>query len=380
MVLRVGVIGRTGAGGYGHRLDLAFAAHPDATIVAVADSDEGAVAEKRRELGADGAYVDYRQMLERERLDIVVVAPRHADSHFDMVIESLSRGAHVYCEKPLSQTLAEADAMVELAQRQGVLLANALPFVHEHRYRQLEDLLEQGSIGEIVQIRGVCKWDHRGGGQDFLILGVHFADMLRRLAGDPRSCFAKVSADGRPITGADVRIGQEASGLVAGDRIIASYEFDRRVHGTIESWRLGIEERHRQPYRLEIRGTHGILLVRAPYADHSIWRYPLAEFVPGDESWERIETVPVENYGSYHQRAAVDFLRAIQTGKQPACTGADGRAALEMIHAAYASEIAGAPVALPLIDRAHPLSTLGSARANLAESDRRALHDASRTR
>ncbi|MFD0278262.1 Gfo/Idh/MocA family protein [Kitasatospora sp. NPDC127111] len=359
--LRVAVIGRTGGGNYGHQLDRAFAVDPRARIVAVADADEAAGRDKAAELGAPQHYTDHRRMLERERPDIVVVAPRHLDCHQELVLDSLAAGAHVYCEKPIAQSLAQADTMVEAAQRAGLRLGNALPFVHEPRFRQVRDLLESGRIGDVVQYRAVCKWDHRGGGQDFLILGVHFADMLRRLAGDPVNCFARVSAGGRPLSPEHVESGPEAAGLVAGDAIHASYEFGGRLIGTIESWRVGIEERPLQPYRLEIRGTEGILTIRAPYADHSLWYYPLPEVIPGGPAWERLETEEIPFYGRYHQLAAADFIDAVQEGRPPACSGEDGLAALEMIHAAYRSELAGGPVAFPLVNREHPLDKLFAA-------------------
>lgn len=356
--LRVGVIGRTGAGNYGHQLDKAFLDDPRSQIVAVADADEAAGAQKAAELGAGAHYADHRRMLEVEKPDIVVVAPRHMDCHQEMVLDSVQAGAHVYCEKPIAQSLAEADTMVEAARTADVRFGVALPFVHEPRFQTVRKFLESGRLGEVVQYRALCKWDHRGGGQDFLILGVHFADMMRRLAGDPTSCFARVSGGGRPLGPEHVESGAEQSGLVAGDAIHASYAFPERITGSIESWRVGIQERPLQPYRLEIRGTRGILVVRAPYADHSLWFYPLPEIIPGGPEWERLATEEIPFYGRYHQFAASDFIDAVRDGRDPACSGSDGRAALEMIHAAYQSELSGGPVALPLDGREHPLAAL----------------------
>lgn len=357
--LRVGVAGRTDAGNFGHQLDLTFTEDPRAQIVALSDVAIEPARERAAALGAERAYADYGEMLRSEQLDIVVVAPRHMDCHRDMVVQALEHGAHVYCEKPLAQSLAEADEIVAAADAAGRVVAQALPFVHESRFALVQQLMSSPAFGDLVQMRGLCKWDHRGGGQDFLILGVHFADMMRRFAGgDPIACQAMITADGGPIGPADVTDGAEQSGLIAGDRIHASYAFPGGVHGSIESWRVGVADRDLQPYRLELKGTRGQIIVRAPYADHSVWTYPLPEFIPGGPAWERVETEVVPVYGDYHRRAASDFLDALEQGRDPRCSARDGRAALEMIHAAYAAQLSGTTVSLPLATREHPLRAL----------------------
>lgn len=354
--LRVGVIGRTGAGGYGHQLDLAFTADARARIVAVADSDEQGRTGCLRRTGAARGYPDHERMLDGERLDIVVVAPRQLDCHEEMVLAALRHGAHVYCEKPIAQSLDQADRMVRAARDAGRLLGVALPAAHEPRFAAVRAMLAGGELGDLLQLRGVCKWDHRGGGEDFLILGVHFADLIRRLAGDALSCSAQVSRQGRPITRADAVDGGERCGPVAGDRVWASYETRDGVVATIESWRAGIEDRTAQPYRLEVHGTRGIALLRAPYADHSLWVCDGPVHRPGASRWRQVPTAAVPAYGDYHRLAATDFLDAVRDGRPPRCSGQDGRAALEMIHAAYWSQLEGRRVGLPLARRVHPLA------------------------
>ncbi len=353
--LRVAVIGRTGAGGYGHQLDLGFTADPRAAIVAVADPDEDGRQACMRRTGAERGYEDYARMLTEQKPDIVVVAPRNLDCHEAMVLAAIDAGAHVYCEKPIAQSLAAADRMVAAASRAGVKFGIALPAAAERRFAQALACLADGRLGDLLALRALCKWDHRGGGQDFLILGVHFADLMRRIAGAPQACYAKVSIAGRPVTRADAAEGDERSGLIAGERIWAAYDFPGAVTGTIESWRCGISDRDLQPYRLEIHGTAGVLLLRAPYADHSLWYCSDAAFMPGRSRWERIDTDVVATYGDYHKLAASYFLDAIEQDKDPLCSGSDGLAALEMIHAAYASQLNGGPVSLPLERRRHPL-------------------------
>src|SRR6187401_1834697 len=81
---RVGVIGRTGRGNYGHDLDTVWLDLPNVEIVAVADESEEGRARAGERLGAPAAYADYREMLRREQLDLVSVAPRWLDCHCEM--------------------------------------------------------------------------------------------------------------------------------------------------------------------------------------------------------------------------------------------------------------------------------------------------------
>ncbi len=356
--LRVGVIGRTGAGNYGHQLHLAFTRDPRASIVAVADPDEDGGREALRATGAEVWYPDYELMLKEQQPDVVVVAPREMDCHEDMVLAAFESGAHVYCEKPVAQSLEQADRMVAAGDAADRRFAVALPASHEARFEQVRTALDDGTLGDLLHVRGLCKWDHRGGGQDFLILGVHFADMMRRLAGDPTRCTARVSVGNRPIEARDVEAGPEQSGLIAGDRIWAAYDFPGQVVGTIESWRCGIDDRGLQPYRLEILGTKGTMLLRAPYGDHSLWFCDQPAFMPGRSEWTSFPTRPYDTYAQYHQDAAIDFLDAIEEGRDPRCSGRDGLAALEMIHAAYAAQLGGGSTELPLSGRQHPLEEL----------------------
>lgn len=352
---RVAVAGHTGRGDYGHELDRAFLGLAAAEVVAVADPDEQGRTAAMGRLGARGGYAGLEELLEREQPEVVVVAPRHLDRHRELVLAACGHGAHVFCEKPLAPDLTAADEMVEAAERAGVCFAVALPWAHEARAGIVADLLANGAIGELLGFSARTKCDHRGGGEDMLILGVHFMDMMRRFAGDPRWCQATVWHQTRLAGPRDVVKGGEGVGPVAGDRIRSEYGFDGGIVGTVESIRLGIADRAQHPYDLTLHGTAGALRVRAPYADHSIWHCADPFGRPERSHWERIPAPQVPTYGAYHRPAAVDLLAAIRGGREPLCSGRDGRQALEMVLAAYASHRQGGRVRLPLEQRSHPL-------------------------
>ena len=116
---RVGVIGHTGKGNYGHGLDRVWMAIPQCEIVAVADADADGLAAATRRLRAPRGYSDYRKLLDKEKPDIVSICPRWLDQHRDMVVAAAERGVHIYMEKPLAITVEEARIALPQMQAAG---------------------------------------------------------------------------------------------------------------------------------------------------------------------------------------------------------------------------------------------------------------------
>ena len=124
---RVAVIGRTGKGAYGHGLDTVWLKCDKAEIVAVADENEAGRAAAVKRLGAKTAYADFKQMLEKEKPQIVSVADRQPDCHRDMVVACAEHGASIFLEKPVSRTMQEADEMAAaVAKRLNADMCNPL--------------------------------------------------------------------------------------------------------------------------------------------------------------------------------------------------------------------------------------------------------------
>src|SRR5262245_31522073 len=226
---RVAVIGRTGRGNYGHGLDVVWRQIATVQIVAVADENEAGRTAAQKRLGARNAYADYRDMLKKERPQIVSVADRWLDKHRDMVLACARAGANIFLEKPLCRTLVEADEMVAACERHHVKLAIAHQTRYSPRLQRVRELIGTGRLGDLLELRARGKEDSRGGGQDLMVLGTHLMDLMRLLAGDARWCFARVWQNGKPVLKGDVREGGEGMGPVAGDHLSATYGFDHGV-------------------------------------------------------------------------------------------------------------------------------------------------------
>jgi predicted dehydrogenase len=363
---RAAVIGHTGQGNYGHGLDLAFMGLPGVEVVAVADPDDAGRARAQHRIGAARAYADYREMLERERPDVVSVATRWPDQHEAMIRAAVAAGARgVYCEKPLAPSPESADAIVAACERRNVKLNVA----HHNRVRPapryVKRLVDEGKIGRLRLMRAFGKSDRRGGGEDLMVLGTHLLDLMGYFAGDARWCHARVVTGGHDATPADIGASRtEQLGPIVGDDVVASFGFDRGITGTFESTRA-TDGGGSDYFHLELCGTAGII---AFWSDPGspVYFHPRPFVIPAPAvEWERLEPPSMDpasgappDAGSFfdsNQALVRDLLGAIEMDRPTVSTGQMARAALEMIMAVYASHVAGTRVSLPLVERGHPL-------------------------
>ncbi len=162
-------------------------------------------------------------MLDEVKPDLVSIGCRWLDQHRDIVVEAANRGVHIYLEKPLCRTLAEADEMADALEQTHTKLVIAHTTRHSPKTEAMQQMLADGKIGRIMELRGRGKEDHRGGGEDLWVLGTHVMDLTRIFGGDPSWCFAMVTAGDHPMSKADVVEGNEGIGPLAGDALAAMY-------------------------------------------------------------------------------------------------------------------------------------------------------------
>ncbi len=364
---RVAVIGRSKHGGYGHGLDRAWLDVPATQIVAVADDDKAGLAATANKLKVKQAFSDYRKMLDQVQADIVAVCPRWVDQHRDMAVAAAQRGMHVYMEKPFCRTLAEADEIIAACEKSEVKLAVAHPTRYSPKIDTIKQIIAAGKLGKVLEYRGRGKEDRRGGGEDLWVLGTHVMDMIRAIGGHPKSCFAMVTANGKPISKADVVDGPEGIGPLAGDTVRATY---RMPDGSTAYFNSQRNAAGRPPrYGLQIYGSKGIIeLLEATL--------PSVKFL-GDPGWSpgrsgakwqdvssagigKPEPLTDAKYKARHTLAIEDLIDAIENDRQPKSSMYAARGAVEMIVAPFESQRLGGMVPMPLKNRNNPLTMLGS--------------------
>ena len=351
---RVGIIGSTGKGNYGHGLDTVWKTIPQVQIAAVADDNPSGLEQAITRTTAPKGYHDYRQMIDKEQLDIVAVCPRWVDQHHEMVMYCASHNCHVYMEKPFTQTLEDADDIIQAFQSRNLKLAIA----HVNRYRSqvahVKKLISDGVLGNILEVRGRGKEDRRGGGEDLWVLGTHVLDLMRLFIGDVETCYAQVLSDGKSIVREDVIDGNEGLGLLAGDSINAMYRFSNGVMGHFSSHRNQRGDSSR--FGIKIFGSLGVLEFLSAGPVHLL----------EDSAWSTARSKPdwipllPNNTPEGNEAAVLDLIQAIEMDRQPISGMYDARAATEMIVAVFESHRLGKPVSFPLKNRRNPLSMLSS--------------------
>jgi len=359
---RVAVIGRTGKGNYGHGLDTVWSAFENHEMVAVADENPTGLAAGVKRCKAKKGYADWREMLEKEKPNIVSVCPRFLDCHAEMVIACAEAGASMYMEKPLCRTLEEADRMIAECERRHVKVAIAHQTRYSPRVKVIRELLASGKAGTLVEMRGRGKEDARGGGNDLMVLGTHILDLMRVFAGDARSCYSVIRQGDRLATKADIVEGGEMMGPIVGDNINAMYTFDKGVTAT-----FGTKVRNGPGGRfgLTLLCSNGAIQLTSGSLPAAYFNPDPAWFFGHSKAaWQLIssagvgEVEPLKD-GGLHQGnvwAVADLLEAIEKDRQPLGSIYDGRGALEMILSVYESFRVAGPVELPLKNRKHPLA------------------------
>ena len=363
---RVGIIGSTGRGDYGHGVDVAFTKIPEVKVVAVADDHNAGRAAAQNRVGAATAYSDYRKMLAAEQLDVVAICPRWLDQHHGMIMAAAEAGCHVYMEKPFCRTLKECDEAVDALEMRHLKLGIA----HVTQYSPVLDtvlsLIRKGEIGEVLELRGRGKEDRRGGGEDLWVLGSHVMAMMRSVAGgNALTCTATVTSKLLPASRKDVHQGPEGIGLLAGDHVQATYSFPNGVTGYFASKRnMGGRPTR---FGLQILGSRGVIEMQSGYLKPAFILQD-SSWSPGrtGESWKTITSAGIDKAeprtdGSYeggHIAAIRDLIDSVDKQRPTRCSAQDSTAIVEMIAAVFESHRIGKPVELPLQTRMNPLSLL----------------------
>ena len=360
---RAAVIGHTGHGNYGHGLDTVWKCFDFIDVVAVADPDDEGRADGLERSGAKRAYRDYREMLQKEKPDLVSIGPRWPDQRVEMVTAAAEAGAHIYLEKPFARDLMDADRLVEVVERNGVKVQVAHQMVRHAAALTVREMLGAGEIGTIQEFRARGKEDRRAGGEDLIVLGSHTCTIMRMFLGDPKWVFAHVTHDGQEIASHHVKTATEPIGPIAGNQIAAMFAFDDGVHGYFGS--KANDKTDRKRFGMYFYGTKGVIYLPNGYNSQPLILRTPAWLPDEQHRWEKIDlTVGRDTHVSAtglklaNMRMVEDLLQAMEQDRQPACSVYDGRWSIEMIVSIYESQRTGARVELPLKDRRHPLSRL----------------------
>ncbi|MFA6242564.1 MAG: Gfo/Idh/MocA family oxidoreductase [Candidatus Hydrogenedentales bacterium] len=357
--LKACIIGDTKNGGYGHDMHLVFTLRDNVEVVGLADPDEAGRTKCGAEAKAARLYADYREMLEKEKPDLVVVGPRQTPKHKEYLLACAEHGCHGILEKPLCVDLAEADEILAAMDAKNLKWGIGFNFRASALMQHVRKLVvEDRILGSILELRARGKEDNRAGGEDLVVLGCHIFDMMKYLMDKPSWCSADITFNGKPATKADVTEATEPLGPIVGNRISATFGFAQGVPGSFTSMK---NRDGGGRWGLDLYGSQAVMTIRMN-VDAQIYILRDPTWAPGgqDVKWEPLPDAPAPPEGEQKLTRYLpiinDVIACIGTDKTPMCSIQDGRDALEMTQAVFESYIQGGNrVAIPLKERTHPL-------------------------
>ncbi len=314
--------------------------------VALCDGDP-AKEKLATELGTN-YYRDAREMMDREKLDGVVVAVPN-EAHEAVSAECADRGLHIFMEKPIATTLEAADRMIANARKNKVRILVG----HHRRFNPMintaRDAVRSGELGTLVGVSVLwCMykpseyfvagdWRRRKGGGPILINTIHEVDNLRYVCGEISRVYAEVS--------------NTARGFEVEDTVSVSMRFKEGALASIlmsdtapSLWgyesNMG-ENPFFHPTRSDIYrylGTKASLtfpgLIKVFYSDPAKmgWQHPLSMVQVKAPMWD-----------TYVEQMR-HFCRVVKGEEEPRTSGEDGRRTLEVTMAVAESGRTNRPI------------------------------------
>ena len=360
-------------------------------LAAICGRDESAAESAAARLGWAATETDWRALIARDDVQLIDIAAP-GSLHAPIAIAALQAGKHVLCEKPLANTLAEAERMAAAADAAFPSGARAMVGFNYRRMPALalaRRLVEQGRIGTLRHVRAVYLQDwlvdpdspltwrmqaDRAGSGALGDLGAHIVDLARFLTGDEITGVSAVSAtfvEERPLadefgdgagtpdaTGAGAGSGDAAGTRRTGrvtvdDAVVFTARFGSGALGSFEATRYAAGRKN--GLRIELNGAGGSLAF-------DLERLNELEFYDGDDTdggatggfrrilvtepehpylsgwWPPGHTLGWEHTFTHQAR---DLLTAIADGGQPAPSFADGLAVQRVLDAVQRSAAAG---------------------------------------
>jgi predicted dehydrogenase len=146
--LNVGIIG---LGAIGQRLLNTFHTHEKANVLAICDTNEQLLTAMKEKLEGVISYIDYKEMLENESIDLVYIAvpPKF---HHQIALDVIKKRKHLLCEKPLANSLEEAEEMYQAAKASQRIHGINFPMVYTNVFSQMKQFIKSGQLGELNRV------------------------------------------------------------------------------------------------------------------------------------------------------------------------------------------------------------------------------------
>ena len=330
----------------------------DVEMAVVVGRSAGAVADAAAKWGWAESATDWREVIARDDIDLVdIVTP--GDTHGEIAIAALDAGKHVLCEKPLANTVTEAEAMADAAERasaRGIRSMVGFTYRRVPAVTLMRDLIARGRIGRVQQVRASYRQDwlvdpemplgwrlqkeHAGSGA-LGDLGAHAIDLAQFVTGQDLASVSGVletTVRERPVQGSGSGLsgtaGEGRGPVTVDDVAIFTGRFASGVLASFEATRFATGRKN--ALAIEVSGDRGALAF--DFEDLNVLRY-YDRTAPNEvQGFTRIVVTEPEHpyvaawwpaghmlgyeHGFSHQ--VKDLVEAIADGADPHPTFAEG--------------------------------------------------------
>ncbi len=316
-------------------------------------SEDGAKA-RAQEFGFKQSTADWRTLVQNDSVEAIVIASPQSH-HKDIALAAFAAGKPVLCEKPLGASLAESRAMMEAAEKSGLVNMVGFNYIRTPASQLARDIIASGEIGAITFFQGEhtedfladpalpSTWRTQGRANGNMgDLAPHPVNAALALMGPIKSLMAEIETVHKTRPGAN---GAEA--VTNDDHALVMCRFANGALGSIYSSRVATGRK--MGYAYNIYGTKGA--IRFDQEDqNALWLYS-GNDRPGREGFTKILTGPQHpdyvsfcqgpGHGTGYQDQIIiearDFLEAIADGKSRWPTFRDGMLVNQVIEAAWDS-------------------------------------------
>ncbi len=306
-----------------------------AHLVAVADVIEERARALAEELGVGSWWTDYRDLLADDAVRAVFVTSP-TGTHREVVVAAAETGMAIFCEKPIALTLEDTDKMLTAITKAGVMFQAGFMRRFDKGYLAAKEQIEAGVIGAPVTFKSIgrdpfcpdleyAKASVSGG--LILDMAIHDFDLGRWLMADE---VKRVYTEGGTLAFPELNTVGDI------DNAIVNMLFQGGALGNVEVSRNAL---YGYDIRTEILGTEGGL---------NVGYYQQTPIVVMTRQGISHDMVPyiIERFGDAYLAQTRDFVERALVDREPAVTGVDARAALEIALAATRSYQEARPVEL----------------------------------
>lgn len=319
-------------------------------VAAVADENDAVLGAFTRDFPVRG-YADWREMIDRERLDLAAIFLPHAACP-EAAIACAERGIHVLVEKPMAASAAGVERMIAAARQAGVVLTTAYCWRYHPVAREMKRLVQEGVLGRIVGGTGRCAAGRLqryldgnagwmlaralSGGGPMINLGVHWIDLFRWMLED----------EVVEVLGKNVRVNEEYD---IEDNSFALLTFSRGAVVALDiSYTVPDAYPHGRDLLLSLRGTGGTLAWAPAYEGERDTLFVCSDrggYAASPRRHLSFELAPAPGYsGIMGQLFIRELIECVRAGKPPAISAEDGLRALQVVEAVYRSAQTGQAV------------------------------------